>query len=169
MSPNQAFTRQYRAPISDPASGWSADRRALYLLRPEVARPLSIDPVVWPSAQGGVEIAASVVAGPSKAEAEGFAGSLGQAEVPSNEAWILLGYDVADSGFTSGLSNCGYRPDLDDVEGLRRDWAPRLNAGGLFDDLEHAIAFRALSDGRIPEHAPFYVYALYKKEAPGSG
>lgn len=28
---------------------WPADRRALFLLRPEIARPLSVDRMVWPS------------------------------------------------------------------------------------------------------------------------
>jgi len=32
-----------------PVRDWDAARRELYLLRPEVTRPLSVDALVWPS------------------------------------------------------------------------------------------------------------------------
>jgi len=69
-------------------------------------------------------------------------------------------YDVADGGI-SGLSNCGYRDD-DEALVPRAVWAPRLNEHGLFDDVEHAVAFRGLTDRRAPEHAPFAVYGLWR-------
>ncbi len=72
--------------------------------------------------------------------------------------WTLLGFDVADAGFISGLSNCGYTPG--EAAGLRATWASALNAHHLFDDLEKALAFREMTEGRVPEHAPFFVYAL---------
>ena len=72
--------------------------------------------------------------------------------------WSLLGFDVADAGLISGLSNCGYtRAEL---AGLRAAWASALNAHHLFDDVEKALAFREMTDRRVPEHAPFFVYAL---------
>ncbi len=123
---------------------------------------------MWPEASDGLEMIAAVVAGPDAEETEQYAGSLGTVNIGPDETWTLLGYDVADSGFTSGLSNCGYRPDIDDVESLRRDWGPKLNERGLFDALEHADEFRRVSDARIPEHAPFFVFALYETGDPGS-
>jgi len=40
--------------MTSPARAWHADRRELYLLRPEVERPLSVDALVWPSVFEGV-------------------------------------------------------------------------------------------------------------------
>jgi hypothetical protein len=79
-------------------------------------------------------------------------------ELPSGS--VLLGYDVADAGQISGLSDCGY--DAAEVAPLRSRWAARLNDFGLFATTEDAILFRDLSDNRVAEHAPFYVYGLYR-------
>jgi hypothetical protein len=74
--------------------------------------------------------------------------------------WTLLGFDVADAGFISGLSNCGYEP-AERAE-LRAVWAASLNEHHLFRDVERALAFRTLSDERVADHAPFFVYSLYR-------
>jgi hypothetical protein len=74
-------------------------------------------------------------------------------------AWSLLGYDVADGSFVSALSNCGYSPEQ--VSYLRRRWGELLNASHLFADPEPAFRFRDLSNSRVPEHAPFFVYGLF--------
>ncbi len=72
--------------------------------------------------------------------------------------WTLLGYDVADHGLTSGLSNCGYgateKPDW------QQRWARRLNDFGLMMTIDDAEAFAEACDARVPEHAPFFVYGL---------
>jgi hypothetical protein len=73
--------------------------------------------------------------------------------------WQLLGFDVSDGGLLSGLSNCGYTPD--EIHMLRPQWQPRLNARHLFDAVEDAFEFRQLTDARVPEHAPFFVFGLY--------
>lgn len=72
---------------------------------------------------------------------------------------MLLGFDVADAGLTSGLTNCGFGQS--ERSTLRASWAPGLNEHHLFVDVEQAFAFRGLAGGRVPEHAPFFVYALY--------
>lgn len=72
--------------------------------------------------------------------------------------WQRLGFDVAD-GAISGLSNCGY--EADEAGALRATWAARLNEHGLFVDVHDALAFRAVTDGRVREHAPFAVYAMW--------
>jgi hypothetical protein len=71
---------------------------------------------------------------------------------------ICLGFDVADSGFWSGLSNCGYS-EVERAE-LRPKWQGRINDFGLLKSEQDALEFRDLSDARVPEHAPFWVYKL---------
>lgn len=73
--------------------------------------------------------------------------------------WEPLGYDVADESLLSGLANCGYSP----ADRARlADVASQLNKHGLFDQLTDARVFAATSDGRVPEHAPFGVFGLYR-------
>lgn len=75
--------------------------------------------------------------------------------------WKFIGYDVADQWALSGLSDCGFVPGRDDVAALRRRWGPLLNKWHLFDDLEIAIEFKHMSDQRMNDHAPFFVYGLW--------
>jgi hypothetical protein len=86
-----------------------------------------------------------------------------EATTPSiiSKAWNLIGYDVCDQWLLSGLMNCGYMPDQEEVGTLRRRWAPYLNEHHLFIDLEQATQFRLISDKRVEEHAPFFVFGIY--------
>lgn len=77
------------------------------------------------------------------------------------DEWQFLGYDVADPSFCSALTNCGYRPE--EYASIAIAWAPKLNDMGLFWDRRDADGFRALSDRRIREHAPFFTLALYRR------
>lgn len=70
---------------------------------------------------------------------------------------VLLGYDVADRWLTSGLMNCAY--DAGDSGGLDK-WRSRINEHHLFDDVGIALQFATITDRRVPEHAPFFVYSL---------
>lgn len=83
-----------------------------------------------------------------------------------DKAWELLGYDVADEWLHSGLTNWGFDKLTEDVEGIRKKYVPALNAYHLFDALETATEFRILSDERVREHAPFFVFGVWliKKE-----
>ena len=72
----------------------------------------------------------------------------------------LLGYDVADAGRISGLTNCGYTEQ--DQQTLRPAWGSRLNRFGLLQTLDDAIEYRHVSDTRVAEHAPFWIYALWR-------
>jgi hypothetical protein len=72
----------------------------------------------------------------------------------------LLGYDVADAARCSGLSNCGYTEE--EIRDLSPVWAERLNSFGLFSSLDDAVVFRELSDRRVAEHAPFWIYGLWR-------
>ncbi|MCC6699578.1 MAG: hypothetical protein IT365_28390 [Candidatus Hydrogenedentes bacterium] len=74
--------------------------------------------------------------------------------------WTRLGFDVADlGGSVSGLMNCGYSA-ADRV--VVAEFGPLLNEWHLFDDAEDAQRFRARTDARVPEHAPFFVYGLWR-------
>jgi hypothetical protein len=75
------------------------------------------------------------------------------------EAWTLLGFDVADGGLLSGLSNCGYT--IDERTPMRERWAALLNDHHLFADAAPAFKFRTLTDQRVLAHAPFFVNGLY--------
>jgi hypothetical protein len=74
------------------------------------------------------------------------------------EGSTYLGFDVADAGFLSGLSNCGYS-EAERAE-LRPKWQDRINDFGLLKSEQGALEFRELSDVRAPEHAPFWVFRL---------
>jgi len=72
----------------------------------------------------------------------------------------FLGYDVADVGFWSGLSNCAYTKQ--ELAELRPNWSKRINDFGLLQLESDAIAFKEISDMRVPDHAPFWVYRLHR-------
>jgi len=76
------------------------------------------------------------------------------------EGSVLLGYDVADAGPISGLANCGYTEE--EARDLRPVWAQALNSFGLLETVEEAIRFREVCDRRVREHAPFWIYALWR-------
>lgn len=166
-----------------------ADIREVFLLRPEIELPYSVDEHVWPSVWG-------VNDGPQPDE-DGLWLSLARLQksliehgqtailnsvellVPSNppafgfpyflldsspqpqtipEGSTCLGFDVADAGFWSGLSNCGYSEEV--RAELRPKWQGRINDFGLLKSEQDALEFRDLTDARVPEHAPFWVYRL---------
>jgi hypothetical protein len=174
----------------DPAKAWTPERRRDHLLRSDVAKPLSVDALVWPSVfhelpvygSGGIvadlwddlgEMRAALAerrppahrivavswltddpgakGGPRHGTREATPRDLGA-------EWELLGYDVADGGCLSGLSNCAYSP-FERAE-LAPAWGPKLNAAGLLADAEDAFLYRAVTDRRVSEHAPFFVWAL---------
>jgi len=73
---------------------------------------------------------------------------------------VFLGYDVADVGFCSGLSNCGYT--LEERDRLRPQWKNLINDFGLIETQQDALTFKEISDRRVPEHLPFWVYRLHR-------
>jgi hypothetical protein len=159
---------------------------SMYLLRDDVDRVLSVDTMLWPSvAENAPEwIGANnplwedlenlerhlpssslytLIAVTWHIEPGEGAGMIGPYEGPTTPAnrdanWTLLGYDVADPGI-SGLSNCGYSEE--ERRRLAPVWGRRLNSHHLFDNLEHAFEFRAITNTRVPEHAPFFVIGLW--------
>ncbi len=147
---------ELRQSLGSIPTDWNSARRERYLLRLDVERPLSVDRRVWPleSGDGGCRVGFSVVdrEAPERVQSIWFA-----REVEGESR--LLGYDIADDVFLSGLSNCGYTEE--ETAMLRSTWAARLNRFHLFDQLDAASEFKALTDARVPEHAPFFVFGLY--------
>jgi hypothetical protein len=76
-----------------------------------------------------------------------------------NDEWELIGYDVTDGG-VSGLMNCGYL--VEDKMKLAPVWAPKLNQHHLFTDVRDALAFLPVTEQRVAEHAPFFVFGIWK-------
>ncbi len=74
--------------------------------------------------------------------------------------WHFLGYDVADAGRLSGLANCLFLDETDAQES--RAFSPYINDYHLFNSLDNACRFRDYSDKRVKEHAPFFIYGLYR-------
>jgi hypothetical protein len=72
----------------------------------------------------------------------------------------LLGYDAANVGFMSGLSNCGYTEEERGI--LRPQWEGKINEHGLIKTEEDALTFREIADKRDPEEAPFWVFRLHR-------
>ncbi|MFP6757397.1 MAG: hypothetical protein VCC99_04155 [Alphaproteobacteria bacterium] len=174
------------------AREWTDARRALYLLRDDVAWPKSVDSLVWPSPIDGdrrnpvdrtdmrgwvlglwsnldllpatdttahrIRIDLLLDRAPARDDFFRFLDDGPPPLLGHSESWAVIGFDVADTGFISGLSNCGY--DDEERAGLNREWGPRINDHGLFESTDDAREFVAVSNARIPEHAPFYVMAL---------
>jgi|SRR5215469_2481513 len=195
---------------------WEPQRRAQYLLRNDIIKPLSTDVMVWPSifdtgqgrhldpAQrlhlglGGVQAPSWIGPNPGLwsdhdrmvatlrhhvpehswsvrplqviavtwLSDAGFtdAGEFGPYAEPTTPKglrpeWIRLGYDVSDGSLLSGLSNCAYTDVERDI--LRQEWGRRLNRYHLFEESDRASRFREITNRRVPEHAPFFVYGLY--------
>jgi len=163
--------------------------REVFLLRPEIELPYSVDGHVWPSVWGmsdksrdnenglwlnlarmqqrlvehgrtAILVAVELLV-PNNPPSFGFPYSLiDSTPEPQTipEGSTCLGFDVADAGFLSGLSNCGYSEE-DRVE-LRPKWQDRINDFGLLKSEQDALEFRDLSDVRVSEQAPFWVFRL---------
>lgn len=78
---------------------------------------------------------------------------------PDPTKFELLGFDVADSGLISALSNCGWSPE--EKPEATACWKKYLNHHHLFDDACKAQEFVEFSDKRVQEHAPFFVFGLW--------
>lgn len=122
---------------------------------PDTERNLIESPVI-------IEIAVAATDKPSSAYWEQM--FFGRVEVEKDRNLDItrdcLGYDVADHYFVSGLSNCMLPGD--ELTVIRTDWSEAINSWGMFRDLKSAIAFRAVCNDLVPEHAPFETFRIRK-------
>jgi hypothetical protein len=199
---------------------WDQNSRAIYLLRPDIKWPLSVDQMVWPSffcysndrgagyfeldetievtpsttrhsalelwpsledmktcftqqpvkrRKKGIEIAVMLLAHEPSLSREYWHAVLEPALSPNEppKGWEFLGYDVADEYMLSGLVNCGYSED--EKISLKKKWSNRLNEFGLLTILEDASEFREITDRRVPEHRPFFIYGLFSAPVTKGG
>ena len=76
------------------------------------------------------------------------------------QGWSSLGYDVADRGQISALSDCSYASE--ELIQARVHWGNSVNDCGLLNDLDASLEFKKYSDARVVEHAPFYLYEIFR-------
>jgi hypothetical protein len=170
-----------------PDPDWTADRRSRHLLRRDVTAVRSVDPHVWVRPPGLPPAPEPPGLWPNLPDLLAAAHALDHADVmtvritaleeeegeddgqtsqgagapePASERGELLGYDVADYDLLAGLANCGYTPE--EAASLAPAWAPLLNEWHLLGSPEDAAAFTAVTENRVPEHAPFYAYGIYR-------
>jgi hypothetical protein len=72
--------------------------------------------------------------------------------------WERLGYDVANSGFTSALSNFG-RSAAERIQ-AESTWGACLNDFGLFRTVTDAARFRGDSNNLLASDGPFYIFEI---------
>jgi hypothetical protein len=173
-----------RSTVADPS--WTADRKARYLLRHDVASVRSVDPDVWVRPPGlppaprtepehvglwshlsdlleaarELERAGAVTVRVTVLDEDAQTPESASPFAAGSGTYHLLGYDVADYYLTSGLANCGYSPK--EAASLTSAWAPLLNEWHLFGSPADATAFATVTAERVPEHAPFYAYGIYQ-------
>ena len=172
-----------------PDPDWTRERRECFLINPDTPTPKSVDSNVWgclvesEECLGGGVIRplfwhdwigmldahdGKCLAGPRAAAVSVLYADI---ETPAH-MWVtglsvqdvhrtgaLMGYDVADIGGVSGLSNCGYEGG--EVEEARARFGKQLNEHGLFTDIDAAMRCAEYTSLRVPEHAPFYPYGVY--------
>jgi hypothetical protein len=169
-----------RSTVSDPS--WTVDRRTRFLLRRDVASVRSVDPLVWVRPSGLPPAPGAEGLWPSLSDLFAAAHAVGRADAaavritafeedgpapervhtsgPASGRGDLLGWDVADWYLIGGLTNCGYAPE--EAASLAPAWVPLLNKWHLFDNHGDATAFAAVTEKRVPAHAPFFVYGIYQ-------
>lgn len=78
----------------------------------------------------------------------------------TKEEWSLNGFDVADAGFNSVLTNCA-SPIIG--SGMKHKWSLLLNSDGLFVSQNDALEWMHIISGLFPELPPLAVYALWER------
>lgn len=177
----------------DQIAEWDKKRRVAFLLREDIAKPLSVDEDVWPllddatsrkelfinpelpsnglnvhDLRPGVpaRLARGCLIAITASDADvshlrsrhRIESKLQPNSFLEDPGFHLLGFDVADAWFYSGLSNCGFG---DAKQHLSQRFSSSINGYGLFDSREEVDAFREGVNSRISNHAPFIVFGLW--------
>lgn len=170
---------------------WDENRRAEFLLRPDVALPKSVDSSVWEDAVpnwvdaiGGFKVPLTHWGDRNAMRAAaGDALQAGAVEAAltifGEEAcipdWIATGFVEPNPLPANEYRLLGYDvADENLLSGLsncsytesditrsRKNFAAALNDHGLFSDFAVAQTFATWSDERVEEHAPFFVCGVY--------
>lgn len=110
----------------------------------------------------GVDLGAAAVVAVGWLSRLGFRDPKGPYGVPGTPqpGWELLGYDVADGFLLSGLSDCGW--ETGEIRPPAAWSGAHLNEHHLFHEPDMAFEYVEAVNIRVPEHAPFFVYSLYR-------
>jgi hypothetical protein len=174
--------------IITPDSDWTEIRRDEFLIRNDVVSPKSVDTNVWAEfVHDEVQTDVGLLPLPVWSSRDKMLGiskyAVGRTDLVELTIGVLiedvlpefidlngfsivdsidgnfLGYDVADEGLTSALSNCGYSSK--DILEARLHFSNAINNNGLIASLDAAKEFVKYSTSRIPDHAPFFIFLLY--------
>jgi hypothetical protein len=74
-------------------------------------------------------------------------------------AWTLLGFDAANSGMLSALTNCGRTGAL--ADSVRAAWGGRLTDHGLLREAADAVEFAEEANRWAKEDGPFYAFSIH--------
>lgn len=75
-----------------------------------------------------------------------------------NEGWAWCGFDTADEGYNSCLTNTAASFVTDE---LRRNWSHKLNLNGLFFKENEALQWAQICNRELIEVPLLFVYALF--------
>ena len=164
---------------------WPQPDLDTFLLKTDIAKPLSVDRAIWKSVlQGKADIIYAQTTWPNLRRLKDLLvmitrdywiiaisqflsdRDLAIAELtPSTRdpAWRFLGYDVADITLLSGLMDMGYSKH--ERAAALQQYASALNRYHLFAELGAALHFASWADKRDAGHGPFIVCGLYLIEA----
>ena len=167
----------YLVSIAAASVDWSVEDRSQFLVKSDIISPLSIDPRIWPRSQASPNESKDIFSGLYQKSVSvdsnevlifisiveayfvrfsefGFCGQGIQRDLKAE----IIGYDVSDPYYYSGISNFDLGLDFDE----KCSWASRINDQGLFSNSSHAVEFASLLNGLASEHSPFFVFGLYR-------
>jgi hypothetical protein len=179
-----------RETFVEPSKAWTPRRRREFLLREDVAKPLSVDALAWPSVFHELPVpeCGGVVADLWD-DLDEMRAALAERKPPAHRivavSWLTDDPDAKGGPHRSARDAmpCDLGPEwellgYDVADGgcisglsscgyspferaeLAPAWGPKLNLNHLLADAEDAFRYRAVADRRVSEHAPFFVYAL---------
>jgi hypothetical protein len=174
----------------DVAEYWPEERKRTFLLRQDIVKPLSTDIWVWrsvfdvehtlnrPQWTGPIqelwEDLATLQAYLDTAWSERtlpswiIAVTLQEDGCESEDLleWYVRVSKSFDETVPGALPLSGYGTNETELQILRETYASSLNEHHLFDAIKPAVDFMHVSDERVQEHAPFFVFGLWliKKE-----
>jgi hypothetical protein len=73
--------------------------------------------------------------------------------------WTFMGFDIADTGLISGITNYGYEQNSASI--LKKKWRNELNKYHLLKRIESAYEFKKITCERTVEHNSFFLYGVY--------
>jgi hypothetical protein len=151
---------------------WPDERAERFLIRSDVRRPLSVDPMVWPRSTADRLVSDAPVWPFALGEPEGPRNGdvvrivdveeTGLAhDVSRDRRFMSLGYDVVMSGWTSCLMNCAMPDEQRSI--FAREFSGYLNEHHLFESEEAAKRFANSFEKRFSEDSWIEVFLIARR------